>query len=152
MVSSFACRGCLCTYMQMFICLCVCVCSAATMPVERMRMRPWLEEQINSCQIPGLKWVNKVSTHSCTHTLNTLNKGLIQGDGRSFLYNIVRGKKKGVETPTLILKAGKWQCINDYQISQGKENLPDPVDACCSSWLGPGEGCSSLHEMGHTYW
>ncbi|KAK0152224.1 Interferon regulatory factor 2 [Merluccius polli] len=32
---------------------------AATMPVERMRMRPWLEEQINSCQIPGLKWVNK---------------------------------------------------------------------------------------------
>nr|XP_040030500.1 interferon regulatory factor 2 isoform X1 [Gasterosteus aculeatus aculeatus] len=30
-----------------------------TMPVERMRMRPWLEEQIDSCQIPGLKWVNK---------------------------------------------------------------------------------------------
>ncbi|CAL8264330.1 unnamed protein product [Lota lota] len=29
------------------------------MPVERMRMRPWLEEQINSCLIPGLKWVNK---------------------------------------------------------------------------------------------
>nr|XP_043896913.1 interferon regulatory factor 2 isoform X2 [Solea senegalensis] len=29
------------------------------MPVERMRMRPWLEDQINSCQIPGLKWVNK---------------------------------------------------------------------------------------------
>ncbi|CAM9281071.1 unnamed protein product [Lampetra planeri] len=29
------------------------------MPVERMRMRPWLEEQINSCQIPGLRWVNK---------------------------------------------------------------------------------------------
>ncbi|XP_067103343.1 interferon regulatory factor 2 isoform X3 [Osmerus mordax] len=31
----------------------------ATMPVERMRMRPWLEEQINSCLIPGLKWVNR---------------------------------------------------------------------------------------------
>lgn len=29
------------------------------MPVERMRMRPWLEEQINSCQIPGLTWVNR---------------------------------------------------------------------------------------------
>ncbi|TWW56011.1 Interferon regulatory factor 2 [Takifugu flavidus] len=29
------------------------------MPAERMRMRPWLEEQIDSCQIPGLKWVNK---------------------------------------------------------------------------------------------
>ncbi|XP_077466179.1 interferon regulatory factor 2 isoform X2 [Stigmatopora argus] len=29
------------------------------MPVDRMRMRPWLEEQINSSQIPGLKWVNK---------------------------------------------------------------------------------------------
>ncbi|KAL2077671.1 hypothetical protein ACEWY4_027175 [Coilia grayii] len=29
------------------------------MPVERMRMRPWLEEQIDSCKIPGLKWVNK---------------------------------------------------------------------------------------------
>ncbi|XP_029918090.1 interferon regulatory factor 2 isoform X2 [Myripristis murdjan] len=29
------------------------------MPVERMRMRPWLEEQINSCQIPGLRWVNR---------------------------------------------------------------------------------------------
>lgn len=34
-----------------------------TMPVERMRMRPWLEEQINSSQIPGLKWVSKVSAH-----------------------------------------------------------------------------------------
>ncbi|XP_056457100.1 interferon regulatory factor 2-like [Gadus chalcogrammus] len=33
--------------------------SEDTMPVERMRMRPWLEEQINSCLIPGLKWVNK---------------------------------------------------------------------------------------------
>ncbi|XP_033977157.1 interferon regulatory factor 2 isoform X2 [Trematomus bernacchii] len=29
------------------------------MPAERMRMRPWLEEQIDSCQIPGLAWVNK---------------------------------------------------------------------------------------------
>ncbi|XP_077333421.1 interferon regulatory factor 2 isoform X2 [Lithobates pipiens] len=29
------------------------------MPVERMRMRPWLEEQINADRIPGLKWLNK---------------------------------------------------------------------------------------------
>ncbi|XP_075053209.1 interferon regulatory factor 2 [Mixophyes fleayi] len=29
------------------------------MPVERMRMRPWLEEQINADSIPGLKWLNK---------------------------------------------------------------------------------------------
>ncbi|KAM4810190.1 interferon regulatory factor 2 [Rhinophrynus dorsalis] len=29
------------------------------MPVERMRMRPWLEEQINGECIPGLKWLNK---------------------------------------------------------------------------------------------
>ncbi|KAE8629816.1 hypothetical protein XENTR_v10000602 [Xenopus tropicalis] len=29
------------------------------MPVERMRMRPWLEEQINKDLIPGLKWLNK---------------------------------------------------------------------------------------------
>ncbi|MBN3278626.1 IRF2 factor, partial [Polyodon spathula] len=29
------------------------------MPVERMRMRPWLEEQINAGKIPGFKWVNK---------------------------------------------------------------------------------------------
>ncbi|XP_073434383.1 interferon regulatory factor 2 isoform X1 [Dendrobates tinctorius] len=29
------------------------------MPVERMRMRPWLEEQINRDCIPGLKWLNK---------------------------------------------------------------------------------------------
>ncbi|CAL9707511.1 unnamed protein product [Knipowitschia caucasica] len=29
------------------------------MPVERMRMKPWLEEQIESAQIPGLKWLNK---------------------------------------------------------------------------------------------
>lgn len=29
------------------------------MPVERMRMRPWLEEQINSQAIPGLRWINK---------------------------------------------------------------------------------------------
>ncbi|XP_073771074.1 interferon regulatory factor 2a isoform X2 [Danio rerio] len=29
------------------------------MPVDRMRMRPWLEEQINSGQIKGLHWVNE---------------------------------------------------------------------------------------------
>ncbi|XP_010135529.1 PREDICTED: interferon regulatory factor 1 [Buceros rhinoceros silvestris] len=29
------------------------------MPVSRMRMRPWLEMQINSNQIPGLVWINK---------------------------------------------------------------------------------------------
>ncbi|NXO47416.1 IRF1 factor, partial [Aramus guarauna] len=29
------------------------------MPVARMRMRPWLEMQINSNQIPGLIWINK---------------------------------------------------------------------------------------------
>nr|XP_033799189.1 interferon regulatory factor 2 isoform X2 [Geotrypetes seraphini]XP_033799198.1 interferon regulatory factor 2 isoform X2 [Geotrypetes seraphini]XP_033799201.1 interferon regulatory factor 2 isoform X2 [Geotrypetes seraphini]XP_033799208.1 interferon regulatory factor 2 isoform X2 [Geotrypetes seraphini]XP_033799219.1 interferon regulatory factor 2 isoform X2 [Geotrypetes seraphini]XP_033799230.1 interferon regulatory factor 2 isoform X2 [Geotrypetes seraphini] len=29
------------------------------MPVERMRMRPWLEEQIDGNAIPGLKWLNK---------------------------------------------------------------------------------------------
>ncbi|KAF1415992.1 Interferon regulatory factor 1, partial [Spheniscus humboldti] len=29
------------------------------MPVSRMRMRPWLEKQINSNQIPGLIWLNK---------------------------------------------------------------------------------------------
>ncbi|TFK11024.1 mitotic spindle assembly checkpoint protein MAD1 [Platysternon megacephalum] len=29
------------------------------MPVTRMRMRPWLELQINSNQIPGLVWINK---------------------------------------------------------------------------------------------
>uniref|UniRef100_A0A8C8RLX0 Interferon regulatory factor n=1 Tax=Pelusios castaneus TaxID=367368 RepID=A0A8C8RLX0_9SAUR len=30
------------------------------MPVTRMRMRPWLENQINSNQIPGLKWINEI--------------------------------------------------------------------------------------------
>lgn len=39
-----------------------------TMPVERMRMRPWLEEQINSNRIPGLKWLNKVRG-VCMHVL-----------------------------------------------------------------------------------
>ncbi|KAG9336000.1 hypothetical protein JZ751_003399 [Albula glossodonta] len=34
-------------------------CPQAIMPVERMRMRPWLEEQIDRGMIPGLKWVNK---------------------------------------------------------------------------------------------
>ncbi|NXT65762.1 IRF1 factor, partial [Chaetops frenatus] len=29
------------------------------MPVSRMRMRPWLEMQIDSNQIPGLTWINK---------------------------------------------------------------------------------------------
>ncbi|XP_063665293.1 interferon regulatory factor 2 isoform X7 [Pan troglodytes] len=37
----------------------LCVGVQGTMPVERMRMRPWLEEQINSNTIPGLKWLNK---------------------------------------------------------------------------------------------
>ncbi|NP_001268575.1 interferon regulatory factor 1 [Mesocricetus auratus] len=29
------------------------------MPITRVRMRPWLEMQINSNQIPGLIWINK---------------------------------------------------------------------------------------------
>ncbi|TRY85341.1 hypothetical protein DNTS_031293 [Danionella cerebrum] len=29
------------------------------MPVDRMRMRPWLEQQINSGEIQGLHWVNE---------------------------------------------------------------------------------------------
>ncbi|XP_051870785.1 interferon regulatory factor 1-like [Pristis pectinata] len=29
------------------------------MPVARMRMRPWLELQIDSNKIPGLRWINK---------------------------------------------------------------------------------------------
>ncbi|XP_069508620.1 interferon regulatory factor 1 isoform X2 [Ambystoma mexicanum] len=29
------------------------------MPASRMRMRPWLEKQINSNEIPGLQWVDK---------------------------------------------------------------------------------------------
>ncbi|KAJ7316504.1 hypothetical protein JRQ81_002666 [Phrynocephalus forsythii] len=31
----------------------------ATMPQTRLRMRPWLELQINSNKIPGLIWINK---------------------------------------------------------------------------------------------
>lgn len=38
-----------------------CLLPPATMPITRMRMRPWLEMQINSNQIPGLIWINKVS-------------------------------------------------------------------------------------------
>uniref|UniRef100_A0A8C8RBA9 IRF tryptophan pentad repeat domain-containing protein n=1 Tax=Pelusios castaneus TaxID=367368 RepID=A0A8C8RBA9_9SAUR len=29
------------------------------MPVTKLRMRPWLENQINSGQISGLQWINK---------------------------------------------------------------------------------------------
>ncbi|RLW02859.1 hypothetical protein DV515_00006960, partial [Chloebia gouldiae] len=36
-----------------------CTAQRANMPVSRMRMRPWLEMQIDSNQIPGLIWINK---------------------------------------------------------------------------------------------
>lgn len=49
------------SFIQLTVYLLLALCLQATMPVERMRMRPWLEEQINSCLIPGLKWVNRVS-------------------------------------------------------------------------------------------
>lgn len=39
----------------------LCLLFTANMPITRMRMRPWLEMQINSNQIPGLMWINKVS-------------------------------------------------------------------------------------------
>lgn len=39
----------------------------------------------------------------------------------------------------------------NFVINLGEEDLPDPLDARCSSWLGLGERCSSLYEMGHTY-
>ncbi|XP_029439987.1 interferon regulatory factor 1 isoform X2 [Rhinatrema bivittatum] len=29
------------------------------MPVTRLRMRPWLEQKINSSSVPGLEWINK---------------------------------------------------------------------------------------------
>ena len=28
-------------------------------PAERQRLRPWLEDQINSGEIPGLKWMSR---------------------------------------------------------------------------------------------
>uniref|UniRef100_A0AAV2MM01 Uncharacterized protein n=1 Tax=Knipowitschia caucasica TaxID=637954 RepID=A0AAV2MM01_KNICA len=36
-----------------------CTFASDTMPIDRMRMRPWLQKQIESSQIPGLKWLNK---------------------------------------------------------------------------------------------
>lgn len=48
----------------------------ATMPITRMRMRPWLEMQINSNQIPGLIWINKVSVTGCfCHCFNPCPPG-----------------------------------------------------------------------------
>lgn len=35
--------------------------TSVKMPVDRMRMRPWLEQQITSGLIQGLHWVNEVS-------------------------------------------------------------------------------------------
>lgn len=32
------------------------------MPVERMRMKPWIEKKIESNSISGLSWVDKVRT------------------------------------------------------------------------------------------
>ncbi|KAI1234056.1 hypothetical protein IHE44_0003766 [Lamprotornis superbus] len=41
------------------VALVVMLSTEASMPVSRMRMRPWLEMQIDSNQIPGLIWINK---------------------------------------------------------------------------------------------
>lgn len=36
------------------------LCISEAMPVSRMRMRPWLEREIDSNAIDGLSWVDKV--------------------------------------------------------------------------------------------
>lgn len=49
-----------------------------------MRMRPWLEEQINSNTIPGLKWLNKVSVLGacvCVEVGGSLLRD-VRGDGQ----------------------------------------------------------------------
>lgn len=118
------------------------------MPTERMRMRPWLEEQINSCQIPGLKWVNKVE---CTQRwwLTWL----------IMITKLLKNRSLSVFPPcswkpwAVLLKPSC--CVDhiyaNFVMFLGEEDLPDPLDARCSSWLGLGERRSSLHEMGHTY-
>lgn len=37
-----------------------CILFSVKMPVDRMRMRPWLEQQIESGEVQGLHWINEV--------------------------------------------------------------------------------------------
>lgn len=118
------------------------------MPTERMRMRPWLEEQINSCQIPGLKWVNKVI---CTQRIMIIELSTKQKKEKKLFFFTVKSHNHFIASllhkPSCCVDHIHTNCI----MVIGEEDLPDPLDARCSSWLGLGERCSSLYEMGHTY-
>lgn len=48
-----------CKHKILIKCINHCVCPG-TMPVSRMRMRPWLEDMIDSNSVSGLVWVDKV--------------------------------------------------------------------------------------------
>lgn len=89
------------------------------MPTTRLRMRPWLEKQIESRTIPGLSWLNKV--------LNLLLCGKLQ------VFHVNMHINCGLLIPA------------------GGDDLPDPMEACCTAWLGHGQRCFSFPQLGYSH-
>ena len=54
-------------------------------------------------------------------------------------------------TQTHIFTQNVDHIYTNFVMYLGEEDLPDSLDARRSSWLGLGERCSALYEMGHTY-
>uniref|UniRef100_A0A8C2DQW6 IRF tryptophan pentad repeat domain-containing protein n=1 Tax=Cyprinus carpio TaxID=7962 RepID=A0A8C2DQW6_CYPCA len=83
------------------------------MPVERMRMRPWLEEQINSCKIPGLKWVNKEKRIFQIPWMHAARHGWdVEKDAPLFRNWAIHTGAASMQTVTCALKCTYTCCTN----------------------------------------